>query len=323
MFLIKSQWKMEKILKKNEIEHLKTNKDQITSELLKELRLKGNDGKQIALEILDSPKDNEQYYLDAYGNRISFNGNRRLKKPFTKMSMSNIQREEILKCSQDIHYFKDNYVKIKTKQGINFPDMRPYQNDFLDEIIPDENEDNLALLSRQSGKTITTAIYLAHKFNFSQDINIGIVANKGPMAREFLANTKNIIIELPVWLQQGISTWNKGSIENESRMRILTDVPTSDAFRGFTISILIIDECAFIKSNVWDEFSDSIFPSQSGLSWKKNLIISTANGLNFFAKMVKKARIHEVININKNDLIRLNSGEEITIEEYYNQRRNT
>lgn len=48
--------------------------------------------------------------------------------------------------------------------------------------------------------------------------------------------------------------------------------------------------CAFIRSTVWEEFADSIFPSQSGLAWKKNIILSTANGMNHFYQMVKAAR---------------------------------
>jgi hypothetical protein len=232
-----------KIINDDMVKHLKNNKDEITTELLDVLRSHGNEGKQLALDILDLEKDNEQYYLDAFGNRISFNGNRRLKKAFTKLNLSKIHIEEIKRCAQDIHYFKDNYIKIKTKSGVNFPDLRSYQNDFLDSIIPDDHEDNIGLMGRQSGKSVSTAIYLAHEFNFNKELNIGIVANKGPMAREFLANAKNILIELPIWMQQGIQVWNKGSIENESKMRILTDVPSSDSFRGFTISILVVDEC--------------------------------------------------------------------------------
>lgn len=131
------------------IEQYRTNKDAITSELLEELRSFGNEGKRIALEILDTDKDEEQYYLDAFNNRISFNGNRRLKKAFTKMALSNIHKEEISKCANDIHYFKDNYVKIKTKSGVNFPDLREYQNEFIDAILPDEDEDIIGLMGRQ------------------------------------------------------------------------------------------------------------------------------------------------------------------------------
>jgi hypothetical protein len=130
-------------------EHLRQNKHEITPALLEELRSHGNDGKHIALEILDIDKDNEQYYLDAFGNRMSFNGNRRLKKAFTKMKLHPIHRLELERCASDIHYFKDNYVRIKTKTGINFPDLRNYQNQFIDSIIPDDNEDNIGLMGRQ------------------------------------------------------------------------------------------------------------------------------------------------------------------------------
>jgi hypothetical protein len=312
---------LNQIIDQATIDYLKVNKHEITTELLDALREHGNEGKSIALEILDLNKDDEQYYLDAFGNRMSFNGNRRLKKAFSKLSLYPIHEQELMRCATDIHFFKDNYVKIKTKAGVNFPDLRSYQNEFLDSIIPDEHEDNIGLMGRQSGKSISTAIYLAHKFNFGKDINIGIVGNKGKQAAEFLANTKNILIELPVWMQQGVSVWNKGSIENESKMRILTDVPTSDAFRGFTIAILVVDECAFIKSTIWDEFADSIFPSQSGLAWKKNIILSTANGMNHFYQMVKGAREDSngmnIFEVNWKDVPRFNpDGSQMKPEEF-------
>lgn len=281
---------MSKLLLTEEVEFFKNNKDQITFELLQALRSHGNDGKQLALDILDFEKDNDQYYLNAFEERISFNGNRRLKKAFTKLNLSQIHLEEIERCYNDIHYFKDNYIKIKTKAGVNFPDLRDYQDKFINDILPDENEGIIGLMGRQSGKSISTGIYLAHKYNFGEDMNIGIVANKGPMAREFLANVKNMLIELPIWMQQGSTVWNKGSIENEKKMRILTDVPSQDAFRGFTISILVVDETAFIRPTIWEEFSDSIFPSQSGLAWKKNVLISTSKGMNHFYQLVKGAR---------------------------------
>jgi len=312
---------LQQIIDQKTIDYLKANKQDITLDLLDALREHGNPGKQIALDILDLEKDNEQYYLDAFGNRMSFNGNRRLKKAFSKLSISKIHELEMERCANDIHYFKDNYVRIKTKSGVNFPDLREYQDDFINSIKPDENEDNIGLMGRQSGKSISTAIYLSHKFNFSKDINIGIVGNKGAQAREFLANTKNILIELPIWMQQGVNVWNKGSIENESKMRILTDVPNSDAFRGYTIAILVVDECAFIKSTVWDEFADSIFPSQSGLAWKKNIILSTANGMNHFYQMVKGARDESngmnIFEVNWKDVPRYNpDGSQMKPEEF-------
>jgi len=204
-------------------------------------------------------------------------------------------------------YVKDSLNKlIKTNSGISkvikCEDLNIKEHMY---DISIDSKDELyfsnGVLSHNSGKSISTGIYLAHKYNFNKDINIGICANKGPMAREFLANVKNILVELPIWMQQGTRVWNKGSIENESKMRILTDVPSSDSFRGFTIALLVVDEAAFIRSTIWDEFADSIFPSQSGLAWKKNIILSTAKGMNHYYQMVKGARegtngmnIHEV-----------------------------
>jgi len=135
------------IFTKEVINHYCNNKDLITEELLSSLRAYGNEGKKIALEILDLEKDDEAYYLDAFGNRMSANGNRMLKKPFTKLPLSPIHIEEIKKCHEDIHYYKDNYVKIVTKSGINFPELRDYQSEFLDVI--EDNESVAGLLPRQ------------------------------------------------------------------------------------------------------------------------------------------------------------------------------
>jgi hypothetical protein len=271
------------------IQHYKTNKHLITSELLAELRSHGNEGKDIALEILDTEKSDDNYYLDAFGEKISNNGNRDQKKAFTQMKLSKIHLEEIERCKNDLMYFKDNYVKILTKSGYTFPETRPYQVEFLKDMDGDD-ENIVSLQGRQSGKSITVSIYLAHKFNFGQNMNIGICANKGPLAREFLNNVKNIFEALPMWMRVGVTVWNKGSIESEAKMRILTDVPGPSAFRGFTCAILVIDECAFIRSNVWKEMEDSVFPSQSALGWKKNIIISTPNGVNHFKKIVDGAK---------------------------------
>ena len=272
------------------IDHLKNNQHEITPELLETMRSFGNRGKHLALEILDTNKDREGFYLDSFGNRMSFNGNRGLKGTFSKIDLSEIHKIEIKKCKEDIHYFKDNYIKIKTKKGVDFPDVRGYQNDFIDTIVEGENDYIIGLMGRQSGKTISTGIYLTHSYNFGVDMNIGICANRGAQAREFLNSVKNMYLALPMWMQLGTTIWNKGSIENEAGVRMLTDSPSSDAFRGYTIHCLVIDEAAFIRSTVWEEFADSIFPSQDGLAWKKNIIISTANGMNHFYNMVKDAR---------------------------------
>lgn len=286
--IITSDDELNKIFTKDIIKYYKENKNEITSELLETIRSFGNKGKQLALDLLDFEKDSEQYYLDSFSNRMSFNGNRRLKKPFAKLGLYPIHIEELERCSNDIHYYKDNYVKIRTKSGVNFPEVRQYQNDFI-ELLSGEDEGIIGLMGRQSSKSISTSIYLTHLIIFDTEKNIGIVANKGSLAREFLSNVKNIFIELPVWMQVGVKAWNKSFVEFENDMRVLTDVPSQDSFRGFSIHCAIIDECAFVRSSVWEEFIDAFLPSQAALSWKKNIILSTAKGMNHFYNLVKGA----------------------------------
>ena len=67
---------------------------------------------------------------------------------------------------------------------------------------------------------------------------------------------------------------------------------TSDGFTHH--NCLVVDEAAFIKTSVWEEFADSIFPSQSALAWKKNIIISTAKGLNHFYDIVQRAKLEDM-----------------------------
>lgn len=140
--------KLSTIFTSDVIEYYKNNQDKITQELLDCLRSQGNEGKELALEILSMPTDDENYSLDAYGNRVSFLGDRQIKKPFTRFKLAPIHISEIKRCSEDIEYFKNNYIKIKTKTGINFPDVRDYQNEFL-KVLDGPDESIVALLSRQ------------------------------------------------------------------------------------------------------------------------------------------------------------------------------
>lgn len=280
---------MRKIFTDSIIEQYKNNKQLITYELLQKLRSYGNEGKQIALEILDTEKSPDNYYIDAYGEKITFLGDREIKRPFTKMKLAQIHIDELKRCAEDLNYFRENYVKIRTKDGINFPEMRSYQQGFLDALTSDY-ETIVSLQPRQSGKSVTTAIYMVWLFNFDHKKDMGICANNGGLAREFLNNVKNMFYGLPMWMRVGVTVWNKGTIESENKMRILTAVPSEESFRGYTLNFLVVDETAFIRPSIFSEFMDSVMPAQSALAWKKNLFISTANGMNHFYDLVQGAK---------------------------------
>ena len=298
------------ILSNEQIELLKNNKNLITEELLDALR-ETKEGKTVALQILDIPKDDEDYYLDAFGSRISFDGNRQIKPCYTKIQLTDIQIKEIQKCSEDIDYFKANYVQFKTKSGIGFPDHRKYQDDFI-HALNDENDQYVVVFPRQAGKSATTAVWLTWLFLFKADISIGICANRGSTASDFLANVKNIFTLLPIWMQQGIKTWNVRRIEGENGTKILTDATSGDSFRGSSMNVIVVDECAYVRSSKWEAFSDGILPSQSALAWKKTIFISTPNGMNHFYDYYKNSKKRKVLeDLSKEEVEKVKTQEKV------------
>ena len=249
--------------------------------------------------------------------------NRRVKTPFGYQRIEEIHKTKILKSLKFIHErgeltvaefhtfiideeeFQANEMRVgdhfDTDEGKSkILEIQDAGEQELYDITLDQSEfENFwyytgGVLSHNSGKSITVACYLSWLYNFHKNLNIGIVANRGAQAREFLQNVKDIISRLPIWLMQGTTIWNKRDIANEIGSRILTDVPGSDSFRGYTVNCLVCDEAAFVKTSVWEEFADSIFPSQSALAWKKNIIISTAKGLNHFYDIAQRAKLEDM-----------------------------
>ena len=247
-----------------------------------------NTEKANVLKLLDIPKNDEGYYLDAFGNSCSYNGIRTLKRPYTKLPLTQDHLTEIQKCSEDLFYFVRNYCRILTKTGVTFPEFRQYQIDFLKKMS--SRNDVVASVCRQAGKSVSVGLYLLWRALFTKDINIGICANKLSLATEVLDKIKKIFIQLPIWLQQGLEAWNKTYIVFENGTRIMTSAGDSDAFRGYSIHIMMIDECAFISNTNWQGIQDSVFPSQEALSQKQKILVSTPNGMNHWYHLVQQAK---------------------------------
>ena len=237
---------------------------------------------------LEIVKDEEDYYLDAYNKRISFKGIRTLKKAYTKLPLTKEHITEIVKCARDFEYFRDNYCIILTKTGYDYVEPRDYQKRLCDDLV--NHHRIIALWSRQSGKTVTIATYLLWRALFGKEENIGIAANKLGLSVEILDKVKNIFLNLPIWLSQGIKVWNKRYLEFENGCRVMTSATNGDAFRGFSLHLLYIDECAFIVGKTWKEFEDSVFPTVTAIEGSQIIISSTANGLNHFYQMIKSAK---------------------------------
>ena len=243
-------------------------------------------------ELLNPPKGERGFFVDIYGNRVSYNGIKSLKRPGTELWETEAHRIEYEKCKNSFKYFRRNYVIILTAAGYGRPEMRKYQVKLEDTLLLEE--DTLVFFSRQSGKSVTIGTYLLWKALFHPyKINIGIVANRSSTAKEILTKMKRTYLELPIWLQKSIETWNKSDISFGDGTTILTDAPSSDSFRSHTINILYGDEVAYIDYEKWIEMSDAVFPTMNSLVYKQTILSSTANGMNHWEELVRLARKKE------------------------------
>lgn len=225
------------------------------------------------------------------GNLIQKNhyrGNELLKRPGISYEYTKETVLEVSRCQDDYLYFMKNYCQIVSLDGglIKF-DMFDFQEKFVNTIH--ENRFTIGMMPRQQSKTTCVAAYILWYILFNEYKTIGILAHKHPAAREVLDRIKSMYELLPKWLQDGVVVWNKGSIELENHSKIFTAATTASSCRGKSVSLLYIDEAAFIQNDLWDEFWAATYPTVSSGSDTKVIISSTPKGYNSFWKIWKGA----------------------------------
>jgi hypothetical protein len=127
--------------------------------------------------------------------------------------------------------------------------------------------------------------FLLHYAVFNDNVNIGILANKAATARELLDRLQTAYENLPKWMQQGIISWNKGSLELENGSKILAASTSASAVRGMSFNIIFLDEFAFVPNHIADDFFSSVYPTISSGKSTKVIIVSTPKGMNHFYRM--------------------------------------
>jgi hypothetical protein len=214
-----------------------------------------------------------------FSNFKGYNGNINLKRENQPIEWSPELVQEYIRCSQDVVYFTETYMKIINvdKGLVNFK-LYPYQKDML--LSFTNNRFNIVTTARQAGKSTTTCAFILWYIIFHKEKTVALLANKGDTAREILGRIQLAYQHLPKWLQQGIKEWNKGSFELENNSRVIAAATSTDSIRGYSINMLFIDEAAFIEN--WDEFFTSVYPTISSGSESKIVLVSTPNGLNHF-----------------------------------------
>ena len=206
----------------------------------------------------------------------SYLGNPNVKKDGVQQQWTEQQVKEYAKCLNDPAYFARTYVKIISldKGLVNF-DLYPYQEKMFEHF--NDNRFTIVLACRQSGKSISSVVYLLWYAIFHPEKTIAVLANKGATAREMLARVTLALENLPFFLQPGCRALNKGSIEFSNNSRIIAAATSGSSIRGMSVNLLFLDEFAFVERAA--EFYTSTYPVISSGKDTKVIITSTANGI--------------------------------------------
>ena len=211
-------------------------------------------------------------------------GNPNLKRANVQQNWTKKQLLEYTKCMEDPLYFIQNYVKIVSlDEGLIPFKMYPFQKEMVGTFH--NNRFTICKLPRQSGKSTVMVSYLLHYALFNPSVNIAILANKAATARDLLSRLQLAYEHLPHWLQQGVMSWNKGSLELENGSKILASSTSASAVRGGSYNIIFLDEFAYVPSNVAEQFFSSVYPTISSGQSTKVMIVSTPHGMNMFYKI--------------------------------------
>ena len=217
-------------------------------------------------------------------NDFTYLGNPNLKKQMFNKSGQRNKSKSTQGVWMTHLYFIQTYVRIVSlDEGLIPFKMYPFQKEMVGTFH--KNRFTICKLPRQSGKSTTMISYLLHYSLFNPSVNIAILANKAATARDLLGRLQLAYEHLPKWLQQGVMSWNKGSLELENGSKILASSTSASAVRGGSYNIIFLDEFAYVPSNVAEQFFSSVYPTISSGKSTKVMIVSTPHGMNMFYKL--------------------------------------
>ena len=211
-------------------------------------------------------------------------GNPNLKKANVAQEWTKEELQEYKRCMDDPQHFVENYIMIVSlDEGLVPFKLYDFQKDMIGTFH--KNRFTICKLPRQSGKSTTIIAYLLHYVLFNPSVNVAILANKAATARDLLGRLQLAYEHLPKWLQQGVMSWNKGSLELENGSKILASSTSASAVRGGSYNIIFLDEFAYVPANVAEQFFSSVYPTISSGKTTKVMIVSTPHGMNMFYKL--------------------------------------
>lgn len=200
-----------------------------------------------------------------------------VKAPHRKETYSERELEEFAKCADPITgpmYFMDNffYIQHPTRGKMLYHPFE-YQKRLIENYHL--NRFSISLMPRQTGKSTSAAGYLLWYAMFVPDATILVAAHKYLGAQEIMQRIRYAYELCPNHIRAGATSYNKGSLEFDNGSRIVSQTTTENTGRGMSITLLYLDEFAFVRPTIASEFWTSITPTLS--TGGKAIITSTPN----------------------------------------------
>lgn len=201
-----------------------------------------------------------------------------IKTPYQKTKFNTDKElDDFVKCCDPNHgylYFMDNFFMIQhpTKGSMNYHPWE-YQKRLIETYH--KYRYSISLMPRQTGKSTSAAGYLLWYAMFVPDSTILIAAHKYTGAQEIMQRIRYAYENCPDHIKAGVTTYNKGSLDFENGSRIVSATTTENTGRGMSITLLYLDEFAFVRPTIATEFWTSITPTLA--TGGKAIITSTPN----------------------------------------------
>jgi len=197
-----------------------------------------------------------------------------------KKQLKEAIKREYAKCATDPVYFLGKYgiIQHPVRGKVNF-NLYDFQEKSLESFM--KHDYNIVLKARQLGLSTLTAGYALWMMTFQQDKNILVIATKQETAKNLVTKVRVMHANLPGWLKQPCVEDNKLSLRYKNGSQIKAVASSEESGRSEALSLLIIDEAAFIDKidTIWGAAQQTL------ATGGRALVISTPNGVgNFFHK---------------------------------------
>jgi hypothetical protein len=193
------------------------------------------------------------------------------------MSQPNIKQiiqQQYTMCAKDPVFFMRQYCYIQhPKKGKIKFNLYPFQEDSLTELR--DNRYNVILKSRQLGISTLSAGFALWSMLFKEDFNVLVIATTQEVAKNLVTKVRVMHDNLPSWLKGNIEADNKLSLKFKNGSQIKAVSSATTGARSEALSLLIVDEAAFIRNieEIW-------IASQATLSTGGGaIVLSTPNGV--------------------------------------------